>query len=62
MRAIVVNELGGPEVLRLGEAPRPEPRPGLSAVLPLADAAEAHRRLESRQSFGKIVLDVLDAG
>jgi NADPH2:quinone reductase len=29
----------------------------ISAVLPLADAAEAHRRLESRQSFGKIVLD-----
>ncbi len=28
MRAIVVNELGGPEVLRLGEAPRPEPGPG----------------------------------
>lgn len=30
----------------------------ISAVLPLADAAEAHRRLESRQSFGKILLDV----
>jgi NADPH2:quinone reductase len=29
----------------------------ISAILPLADAAEAHRRLESRQSFGKIVLD-----
>lgn len=28
MRAIVVNELGGPEVLRPGEAPRPEPGPG----------------------------------
>jgi NADPH:quinone reductase len=30
----------------------------ISAVLPLAGAAEAHRRLESRQSFGKIVLDI----
>jgi NADPH2:quinone reductase len=29
----------------------------LSAALPLADAAEAHRRLESRQAVGKIVLD-----
>ncbi|HWN41719.1 MAG TPA: zinc-binding dehydrogenase [Thermoanaerobaculia bacterium] len=29
----------------------------VSAILPLADAAESHRRLESRQSFGKIVLD-----
>src|SRR5687767_12026138 len=28
MRAIVVNELGGPEVLKLGEAPRPQPGPG----------------------------------
>lgn len=33
-----------------------------AAILPLAEAAEAHRRLESRQSFGKIVLDVLDPG
>lgn len=28
----------------------------ISAVLPLEEAAEAHRRLESRQSFGKILL------
>ena len=28
MRAIVVNELGAPEVLKPGEAPRPEPEPG----------------------------------
>ena len=31
-------------------------RPVISAVLPLAEAAEAHRRLEARESFGKIVL------
>ena len=29
----------------------------VSAILPPADAAESHRRLESRQPFGKIVLD-----
>jgi NADPH2:quinone reductase len=29
----------------------------VSAILPLTEAAESHRRLESRQSFGKIVLD-----
>ena len=29
----------------------------VSAVLPLGEAAEAHRRLESRQSVGKILLD-----
>ncbi|HET6694769.1 MAG TPA: quinone oxidoreductase, partial [Pedococcus sp.] len=28
MRAIVVNELGGPEVLTLEERPDPEPGPG----------------------------------
>ncbi len=28
MRAILFHELGGPEVLRLGELPRPEPTPG----------------------------------
>lgn len=33
-------------------------RLNVSAVLPLADAAEAHRLIESRQSVGKIVLDV----
>lgn len=30
----------------------------ISAVLPLADAAEAHRLLESRQAVGKVVLEV----
>lgn len=33
-------------------------RPVVSHVLPLAEAAEAHRILESRHSGGKIVLDV----
>jgi NADPH:quinone reductase-like Zn-dependent oxidoreductase len=31
-------------------------RPVVDVVLPLAEAAEAHRRLESRAQFGKIVL------
>ncbi|MDA1194230.1 MAG: zinc-binding dehydrogenase [Planctomycetota bacterium] len=31
-------------------------RPIVDAVLPLADVAEAHRRLEAREVFGKIVL------
>jgi NADPH:quinone reductase len=31
-------------------------RPLVDSVLPLADAAEAHRRLESRQNLGKIIL------
>jgi NADPH:quinone reductase-like Zn-dependent oxidoreductase len=28
----------------------------VDATFPLADAADAHRRLENRQQFGKIVL------
>lgn len=33
-------------------------RPVVDSVVPLADAADAHRRLESRQHFGKVVLQV----
>lgn len=32
--------------------------PAVDRVYPLAEAAEAHRRLESREAFGKIVLSV----
>jgi NADPH2:quinone reductase len=31
-------------------------RPRVDSVLPLADAAEAHRRFEDRRAIGKIVL------
>ena len=33
-------------------------RPMIDAVLPLADVAEAHRRLESREACGKLVLRI----
>ncbi|MDR7419918.1 MAG: zinc-binding dehydrogenase [Armatimonadota bacterium] len=42
------------DVMRLIESGRA--RPVVHAVLPLADAAEAHRMLERREQFGKIVL------
>jgi NADPH:quinone reductase-like Zn-dependent oxidoreductase len=33
-------------------------RPVVDEVMPLEKAAEAHRKLESREQFGKIVLKV----
>jgi NADPH:quinone reductase-like Zn-dependent oxidoreductase len=43
-------------VLRLVEAGRL--RPVVDSVLPLAEVAEGHRRLEAREVFGKVVLTV----
>jgi NADPH:quinone reductase-like Zn-dependent oxidoreductase len=36
----------------------PEWRPSVHAVLPLEDAPEAHARMERREHFGKLVLEV----
>lgn len=66
MRAIVVSQAGGPEVLQLRE--RPVPRPGSGEILvdvrvagvnffdPLAEAAKAHADIESRTTTGKLLL------
>jgi NADPH:quinone reductase-like Zn-dependent oxidoreductase len=43
-------------VMRLGFAGRL--RPIVDSVFPLSEIAEAHRRAESRQSFGKVVVTV----
>jgi NADPH:quinone reductase-like Zn-dependent oxidoreductase len=42
----------------LGHIARGKLRPVVDRVLPLWDAAEAHRVLESREVFGKVVLEV----
>jgi len=49
MKAIVFDNVGGPDVLTLAEV-------SIGKTLPLAQAAEAHRHLESRQSMGKLIL------
>src|SRR3954467_13331654 len=50
MRAIQMTEFGGPEVLRLKELPRPEPRPG-EALIRVTRAglnfADTHTRTNS---------------
>jgi NADPH:quinone reductase-like Zn-dependent oxidoreductase len=38
--------------------PDPKFRPVIDKVFPLAEAAAAHRRMEERQHFGKIVLSM----
>ncbi len=88
MRAIQIHATGGPEVLRLGDAPKPSPGPGqvlikVAAVgvnfyetlqrrgsyrqppsmpfIPGGEVAGAHRRMEQRDSTGKLVLIVDEA-
>lgn len=48
IREIALSRFGGPEVLEL--------RPTAPCALPLAQAAEAHRLLESGQTTGTLVL------
>ena len=50
MRAVVITDPGGPEVLTLGEAPDPEPGPG-EVVLDVAATAVNRADLLQRQGF-----------
>ena len=52
MKAIVFSELGGPEVLSLAEVPKPY----IGKTFPLAQAPDAHRYIQSRQSTGKLII------
>ena len=55
----VYFETGGPEVFRYEEVPDPVCEPGgmvIDSRFPLAEAAEAHRRIESRLAYGRVLL------
>lgn len=73
MRAVTIPEFGAADVLRLADVPVPEPGPGQVAVdvayaganfaevlyrRGLEQVSEAHERIESGSSTGKIVLAV----
>ncbi len=49
MRAVLMDGFGGPEVLRLGEAPRPQPGPGQVLI---RVAATAVNRADLQQRAG----------
>ena len=55
MRAILFHELGGPEVMKIGEAPLPEPRPGWVRIKNHAigiNFADSHPDLRHGRSLG----------
>ena len=62
LETIFLSFIGGVEPFILLAVPlfifAGELMPAVDRVFPLAEAAEAHRRLESRLGFGKIVLAV----
>ena len=62
MKAVVIHQHGGPEVLRYEDAASfyfaRKLRPVVPAVLPPPEAARAHEMMERSEHFGKIVLQV----
>ena len=72
MRAAVLSEHGGPEVIRIAEGEAPEPAlsevrvmspvsegrlvPVIHGVMPLDDTRSAHAPLEAGEVFGRLVL------
>ncbi len=61
-QAIFGSWMGGKaelaEVLQFFGGPSPKLKPVIDRVFPLAQAADAHRRMEARENFGKIVLSI----
>lgn len=68
MKAVVVHEPGGPEVLHVEERPIPQARPGwilvrvrafglnLDRVFAMDEVADAHRYMEANCAAGKVVV------
>jgi NADPH:quinone reductase-like Zn-dependent oxidoreductase len=56
MKAIRISQYGDSSVMQLVDTPQPKPR--VKHSFPLAQAAQAHRLLEGRQTTGKLIRTV----
>ncbi|MDJ0848654.1 MAG: zinc-binding dehydrogenase [Myxococcota bacterium] len=59
MKAITYSGYGPPEVLRVADVPKPVP--DVDEVFPMHEAAEAHRRVETEQRRGAVVITFGDS-
>ena len=55
MKAVVVHEAGGPEVLRIESRPVPAPKPGEVLIRPAVDAAAAGDQIHDIVVIGMVV-------
>jgi len=58
MKAVLHEKYGPPEVLRIGEFPRPTPKGGEVLVRVHAEVVEAFRYVESGEKVGNVVLEM----
>ena len=68
MRAVVIDQNGGPETLKISDAPLPEPGEGQVRILvaycalnpprPLTDIAQAHDDFEQRRTMGRTIFTI----
>jgi len=58
MKALIMTEQGGPEVLRTAEVDKPEIKKDIDRVVTFDGVGEAHRALEAGETLGRVVLRI----
>ena len=58
MKALIMTEQGGPEVLRTAEVDKPEIKKDIDRVVRFDGVGEAHRALEAGETLGRVVLRI----